>query len=170
MVDVVTGGFPCQDISCAGKGKGIEGKRSGLWSEMAEVVRQIRPKYVFVENSPALLLRGFGRVAGDMASIGYDCKWGIFSGKHVYAPIERKRIFIAFTDSKYGEARVGNLKNRATAVFKNITKERYGFWLQTPSRGLGMGNGVANYLGRVQAIGNGQIPQVVATAWEILKP
>lgn len=70
IVDVVSGGFPCQDISCAGKGAGIEGERSGLWSEMARVIGEVRPKYSFVENTPALLVRGIDRVLGDLAEMG----------------------------------------------------------------------------------------------------
>lgn len=72
FVDVVSGGFPCQDISAAGKGAGIEGSRSGLWAEMHRIVCEVRPRYVFVENSPALTSRGLGRVLGDLAASGYD--------------------------------------------------------------------------------------------------
>lgn len=77
IVDVVCGGFPCQDISAAGKGAGIEGEQSGLWSEMARVIREVQPKFVFVENSPMLTLRGIGRVLGDLAAMGLDARWGV---------------------------------------------------------------------------------------------
>jgi DNA (cytosine-5)-methyltransferase 1 len=77
-VDAVCGGFPCQDISAANsKGKGIDGERSGLWREMARVVREVGPRYVFVENSPMLTVRGLGRVLGSLAAMGYDAKWGV---------------------------------------------------------------------------------------------
>ena len=78
-VDVVCGGFPCQDISTAGKGAGINGAKSGLWKEMARIVGEVRPRYVFVENAPALTLRGLDRVLGDLAALGYDAEWGIVS-------------------------------------------------------------------------------------------
>ncbi|HOR08358.1 MAG TPA: DNA cytosine methyltransferase, partial [Candidatus Fermentibacter daniensis] len=71
-VDVVCGGFPCQDISAAGKGAGITGERSGLWSEMARVIGEVRPRYAFVENSPMLTVRGLGTVLRDLAAMGYD--------------------------------------------------------------------------------------------------
>src|SRR5690606_19439133 len=61
IVDVVSGGFPCQDISAAGKGAGIDGERSGLWGEMARIIREVQPRFVFVENSPMLTSRGLGR-------------------------------------------------------------------------------------------------------------
>lgn len=77
IVDVVSGGFPCQDISAAGKGAGIEGARSGLWSEFARIVSEVRPGYVFVENSPVLTSRGLGTVLGNLAAMGYDAEWGV---------------------------------------------------------------------------------------------
>ena len=76
IVDVISGGFPCQDISVAGQGAGIDGERSGLWSEFARVIREVRPEIVFVENSPMLTSRGLGRVLGDLAEMGYDAEWG----------------------------------------------------------------------------------------------
>src|SRR5690606_28720166 len=74
-VDLICGGFPCQDISVAGKGAGLDGERSGLWVEFARIVRELRPRFVVVENVPALLARGFGRVLGDLAACGYDAEW-----------------------------------------------------------------------------------------------
>ena len=68
-VDIISGGFPCQDISIAGKGTGIVGERSGLWSEMFRIVREVRPRYVLIENSPMLLVRGFERVLCDLSLI-----------------------------------------------------------------------------------------------------
>ena len=94
IVDVVSGGFPCTDISAAGKGAGIDGEQSGLWREMARIVREVRPRYVFVENSPMLLTRGLGRVLGDLASLGYDCRWICLSAADCGAPHKRDRIWI----------------------------------------------------------------------------
>jgi DNA (cytosine-5)-methyltransferase 1 len=75
QVDIITAGFPCQDISNAGKREGIRGERSGLWSHVAEAVRVIRPEYAFLENVAALTSRGLHEVADDLASIGYDLRW-----------------------------------------------------------------------------------------------
>jgi len=72
---VVSGGFPCQDISSAGKGAGVTGERSGLWAEMARIIREVGPRFVFVENSPLLVSRGLGVVLGDLAAMGYDAQW-----------------------------------------------------------------------------------------------
>lgn len=94
IVDVVCGGFPCQDISVAGNGAGIEGKRSGMWFHMARIIGEVRPKYVEVENSPMLTSRGLGRVLGDLAEMGYDAEWGVISAADTGAPHLRERIWI----------------------------------------------------------------------------
>lgn len=100
IVDVISGGFPCQDISSAGKGAGIEGERSGLWSEMARIISEVRPRYVFVENSPLLVSRGLTRVISDLAKMGYDAQWARFSASNFGAPHIRDRIWIvAHTNS-----------------------------------------------------------------------
>ena len=95
IVDVVSGGFPCQDISAAGKGAGIDGERSGMWREMARVIYEVRPRFVFVENSPMLTSRGLGTVLGDLASMGFDARWGVLGAADVGAPHQRDRIWIA---------------------------------------------------------------------------
>ena len=94
IVDVVSGGFPCQDISAAGKGAGIDGERSGMWGEMARIIHEVRPKFVFVENSPMLTSRGLGRVLGDLASMGFDARWGVLGAADVGANHQRDRIWI----------------------------------------------------------------------------
>ena len=93
-VECVAGGFPCQDISSAGKGAGIEGKRSGLWFEMLRVVRLIRPRWVIAENVPALRTRGADVVLGGLEEEGYTC-WPLLVGAcHAGAPHRRQRVFI----------------------------------------------------------------------------
>ena len=94
-VDVISGGFPCQDISSAGRGLGIErGERSGLWREYARIIREVRPRFVFVENSAMLTVRGLGIVLGDLAEAGYDAAWKVLSAGDCGAPHERKRMWI----------------------------------------------------------------------------
>ncbi len=93
-VDVLVGGFPCQDISVAGAGAGIGGARSGLWSEYARIVSEIRPAYVVVENVSALLGRGLGRVLGDLATLGYDAEWDCIPASALRAPHQRDRVWI----------------------------------------------------------------------------
>lgn len=93
-VDVIAGGFPCQDVSVAGKGAGIEGERSGLWVEMFRLVRELRPRWVLVENVPALRTRGADRVLGDLESEGYTCMPLVVGADDVGAPHRRKRVWI----------------------------------------------------------------------------
>jgi DNA (cytosine-5)-methyltransferase 1 len=94
IVDVVSGGFPCTDISAAGKGAGIDGKASGMWREMARIIHEVRPKFAFVENSPMLTSRGLGRVLGDLASMGFDARWGVLGAADIGANHQRNRIWI----------------------------------------------------------------------------
>ena len=111
LVDVVSGGFPCQDISIAGKQAGLDGKRSGLWFEMSRIIGEVRPKYAFVENSPMLINNGLDRVLEDFTEMGYDCKWGIVSAASVGACHERKRVWIRATYSS-GVRRYERFSNR----------------------------------------------------------
>nr|WP_249262208.1 DNA cytosine methyltransferase [Leptospira alexanderi] len=94
IIDVVSGGFPCQGISAAGKGRGLDDERSGLWKEMFRVIREIGPEIVWLENSPLLTRRGIERVLRDLASMGYDAIWGVLGADDVGAPHIRKRIWI----------------------------------------------------------------------------
>ena len=94
IVNVVSGGFPCQDISAAGKGAGIEGNKSSMWKHMARIIGEVRPQYVFVENSPMLTSRGLGVVLADLSSLGFDAKWGVVSAADVGANHQRERIWI----------------------------------------------------------------------------
>jgi DNA (cytosine-5)-methyltransferase 1 len=98
-VDLVCGGFPCQDISNAGRRAGIRGERSGLWSYMADTVRVLRPRYVVMENVSAILVRGLDVVTGDLAEIGYDVQWDCIPAAAVGAPHRRDRWWGIATDT-----------------------------------------------------------------------
>ena len=112
-VDVVSGGFPCQDISCAGKGAGIEGERSSMWRHMARIIGEVRPRFVFVENSPMLVGRGLAVVIADLTEMGYDAEWGIVGAHHVAAPHKRDRIWIVGNSSRWdGEESGVSLRQR----------------------------------------------------------
>ena len=93
-VDVLCGGFPCQDISAAGKGAGITGERSKLWKEYARLIGEMQPRFVFAENSPLLRTRGLGVVLEDLASLGYNARWGIIGARSVGAPHKRDRMWV----------------------------------------------------------------------------
>ena len=101
IVDVVSGGFPCQDISSAGKGGGIEAERSGMWREMARIIGEIRPRYAFVENSPMLTIRGLGTVLRDLATLGYDAEWCVLGAAEIGANHQRDRIWIVAKRNRF---------------------------------------------------------------------
>jgi len=205
-VDVISGGFPCQDISCAGEGAGIDGERSSMWGHMARIVSEVRPKHVFVENSPLLVGRGLTRVLGDLAQMGYDAKWGIVGAHHVAAPHKRDRIWIVANSSELqrnvcnidrevsgtqapesrgggSEENVsnsisergcsGDTKRKDAANAGELRKGEggdpggVGYWDAEPALGR-VANGVACRVDRLKAIGNGQVPQVAALAWDML--
>jgi len=100
-IDVISGGFPCQDISVAGKGAGIDGAKSGLWREMARIAGEVRPRYVYVENSPVLVGRGLTRVVSDLTALGFDCRWGIVGAHHAGAPHKRERLWLVADAHRY---------------------------------------------------------------------
>jgi len=179
-VDVVCGGFPCQDISSAGGGAGIEGERSGLWSEMARIIGEIRPKFAFMENSPMLTFRGLGRVLGDLSELGYDAQWGIVGADNVGGDHIRKRIWIlAYTSSIRMQRHLGKTK-----VFSETLQRGSGSKVSLQElAGIQFGitrsgsikpllarreDDVADRSKRLKSIGNGQVPLVAATAWRIL--
>ena len=99
-VDVICGGFPCQDISFAGKGAGLAGARSGLWGEYRRLISELEPRWVVVENVSALLSRGLGDVLGNLAKIGYDAEWHCIPAAYVGAPHRRDRIWIVAYPSR----------------------------------------------------------------------
>jgi DNA (cytosine-5)-methyltransferase 1 len=112
-VDVICGGFPCQDLSYAGKGAGLDGERSGLWSEYARVVGELRPRYVVVENVSALLARGLDRVLGDLAALGYDAEWDCLPASAFGAPHRRDRVWIVAYADRQGLEGHGQSVERA---------------------------------------------------------
>jgi DNA (cytosine-5)-methyltransferase 1 len=129
-VDIICGGFPCQDISHAGQKQGIDGDRSGLWGEFRRIIGDLRPAVVLVENVAALLVRGMDRVCGELAESGYDAEWDVIPASAVGAPHIRERVFIVAWDVANAEV-VG----RANVLSEN----------ERPARGEGdtLGNGGA---------------------------
>lgn len=180
FVDVVCGGFPCQDISAAGKGAGLTGARSGLWGEMARIIGEVRPGYVLVENSPLLRTRGLFQVLKGLANMGYYAKWGSFGGADSGMEVDGQRMFILATSPEVRwetflcpYPRWGNLQ----AIKETPTNDDSRCWADRihaleqmvgePAI-LGSRNGMASIVDRLHATGNGQIPAVVKLAWETL--
>jgi len=176
MVDVVTGGFPCQPFSVAGKRAGADDERN-MWPATIECIRTIRPQFAFLENVPGLLSSGyFGTILGDLAESGYDARWRVLSAAEVGAPHKRDRLWV-----------VAYAVNRGNAVWRNRTFYETQFaagcknyqrtgtsgicsgeWWHNQSRPNGVVDGVADRVNRLKAIGNGIVPAVAATAWHLL--
>lgn len=166
-VDAIAGGFPCQDISYAGDGAGIEGERSGLWSEYARLIGELRPQFAIVENVAALLDRGIDTVCGDLARIGYDAEWSVVSACSVGAPHVRRRVFIvAYPDRIYGRPRVWDTAPREYRTLQALDgpqgpRTHWRARLANPSALYGGADGLPFGRERNRAIGNAVVPQVV---------
>lgn len=93
-IDIIYGGFPCQDISVAGNGVGMGGERSGLFYEIVRLSKEIKPAFVFLENVSAIRTRGLDRVIWELSELGYDCRWDVISAAEVRAPHIRDRWFL----------------------------------------------------------------------------
>ena len=189
-VDEIDGGFPCQDVSSANTNAvGISGRRSGLWKSMFRIVDEIQPRRVLIENSPMLRTRGLNVVLDDLASIGYDAQWDIFTAAASGADHIRKRMFILGYPNS----------NRQSAIPKHDEASRmqadatYSHRAQRKRRSLSSGvhpehsftcgpdwwedkpgvervaDGVADQVDRLRAIGNGQVSCVAARARQTLE-
>lgn len=183
LVDIVTGGFPCQDISAAGKGAGIEGERSGLWGEMARIIGEVLPPFVFVENSPLLVGRGLAVVLGDLAKMGYDARWGVFSACSLGAPHSRERLFCVGYATGNGRHESSELPSANLSecieqsrgpwsAFRPVSCHglRDQVWCVPYADAVGSADGMAHWLDRLKCSGNGQVPAVVRLAWRLLAP
>ena len=177
-IDAICGGFPCQDISCAGKGAGLEGERSGLWFEYARIIGELRPRYVIVENVSALLSRGLDRVLGTLASLGYDAEWHCIPASAIGAPHRRDRVWIlasrcetvSDTNRSNGTTRLQDRQQthqKETISRLDYRIARYGdlwnvgrgAWAIEPDVGR-VANGVSARSHRLRALGNAVVPQI----------
>ena len=175
IVDVVSGGFPCQDISTAGRGAGITGAKSGLWSEFARIIREVEPPFVFVENSPFLASRGLERLLADLAAMGFDAEWCVLGADAVGAPHHRERMWVLAAHPD----RQRILQGQAP----RLRDPQLNLWLHDalddavascppwprgrPAADV-LDDGVAFWVEQLRAIGNGQVPAVAALAWRTL--
>lgn len=172
-VDVVTGGFPCQDISQCGAGAGIDGERSGLWLEMARIIREVRPRLVVMENSPILTSRGLGRVLCDLAGMGMYARWGVFRASTIGAAHHRARLYmVAYPNGAKLEGldfprpvEVDTEESRrwqfARAIDAALPADDYAAMSRNP-------DDVARGMDGLKTTGNGWVPAVAARAVRIL--
>ena len=194
-IDIIFGGFPCQDISCAGSGVGLmAGERSGLYFEIARLIGETNPRFVFLENVPAIRTRGLNAVVQSLTELGYDCRWTIVSAAEVGAPHLRKRWFLLAhangTKLRLESDRLTRLREKALASGegreRNVTRaygerleghrrhkskvtqpSRYGEWLSEPSLCRG-DNGLLNRVERLKCLGNSVVPMQAKAAFERL--
>jgi DNA (cytosine-5)-methyltransferase 1 len=170
---IIAGGFPCQDISVAGKGAGLAGKRSGLWYEYARLIGELRPRYAIMENVGALTFRGLDAVLGSLAEIGYDAEWQDIRASDVGAPHKRERLWIvAYPGSERrlcdaeGEVReVIERKTFKTWQAQNDGEDNISFLrrIYTESGLAGnerIDNGLSDVMDRLHAVGNSIVPQI----------
>lgn len=180
QVDVICGGFPCQDISIAGNSAGIEGDQSGLWSEYARIVCELRPRFVFVENVAALTFRGLDRVLGDLARLGYDAEWTVLSAADVGAPHRRRRIWILAhrpstgqVDARCVASSDADKVRRSSAQLTGSDAEEVASagmlrpWSSEPAMGR-VAHGIPRRVDRVAQLGNAVVPQCASAAWSHL--
>jgi DNA (cytosine-5)-methyltransferase 1 len=164
-VDVICGGFPCQDISIAGRGAGLDGERSGLWAEYARIVGDIRPLYFVVENVSALTFRGLLRILGDITALGYDAEWHCIRACYAGLPQSRDRVWIvAYAHGEELERR--SLTGSPGRVWKEREKQLRAMAaelvrLSSPAGSTGgIAYGIPNRMDRLKALGNAVVPQI----------
>ena len=162
-VDIVCGGFPCQDISYAGNGAGLGGARSGLFYEAMRVVREVGPRIVVLENVAALLTRGLDQVLGTLASLGFDAEWDCLPASSFGASHYRNRIFVVATNANCeGFQRRPQEHGQSTethAKQPRLPIERHGGWAIEPDVGR-VAYGVPGRVDRIRGLGNAVVPQV----------
>jgi DNA (cytosine-5)-methyltransferase 1 len=154
-VDVICGGFPCQDISEAGRGVGLTGERSGLWSQYRRLIEEIQPSWTIVENVSALTYRGLGEVIRQLDEIGYDAEWSSITACAVGLPHLRERLFIvAYPKGRWGQQR-GRLEFKKGSDSPRHLHQRID--QPEPPR---VADGVPARTHRNRALGNAVVPQI----------
>tara|TARA_R100001015_G_C4597230_1_gene152393 strand:+ start:471 stop:1187 length:717 start_codon:yes stop_codon:yes gene_type:complete len=156
-IDILCGGFPCQDISVAGKTRGLSGEKSGLWWEMWRIISELRPRIVVMENVANIIRLGGSDVVGSLAAIGYDCEWTIISAKEMGACHLRKRWFAVAYPNGISKSSVSN--NAKT--LERIPRQLQEFWRENPIESplCSVDDGIPNRLARLRALGNAIVPQ-----------
>ena len=162
---MLSGGFPCQDISLGGKGAGLAGERSGLWREMVRSIRLVRPGTAVVENVAALLDRGMGQVLGDLAESGYDAEWDCLPAAAFGAFHFRDRVFIVASQSSNTDClRSQGLRALETGAwpeqqFEGLLQDSLSLSVPTGKSG-GISDGLPDRSHRLKGIGNAVVPQI----------
>ena len=160
-VDVICGGFPCQDISLAGLGAGLAGERSGLWFQFHRLIEEIRPQWVIIENVSALRSRGLEQVLGGLAALGYDAEWHCIPASAVGAPHRRDRVWVIAYPQRSGfqpeEPCHGTLR-RMGGEFQPFPWDRG--WESALREFRGMDDGLSYGVDRTDTLRNAVVPQI----------
>lgn len=162
-VDVICGGFPCQDIAVGGTRRGLAGERSGLWFEYLRIVRLLRPSVVVIENSPGLLVRGLDVVLCGLAASGFDAEWQVVRASDFTLPHRRERlVVVAYSNGEHGEAWVGTEQNGTPEIFPDHLRQRDAVRIQAADSFAGTDDGIRGrpYRLRGHAVGNAVCPAV----------
>ena len=170
-IDIIYGGFPCQDISVAGHAAGLEGQRSGLFFEVVRLASDIRPRFIFLENVPAITTRGLGTVVGEMVRLGYDCRWTILSAQEVGANHQRKRWFLlahANYIGRDGRAGVFGPTGRRQSEDSSCEDASKGSWWATEPDVGRVVDGLPQRMDRVKCLGNAVVPLQAREAFKEL--
>ncbi len=175
-INVITGGFPCTDISSAGLRAGINGKSSSLFFDMARIIGEVRPQYAFLENSPDLKSRGLGQVLSTLSELGYLGSWCVLGGRHIGAPHRRDRLWILATDTNYQRERTKPIyeKMESSLIPTRCSSSYFAEALRSIKtwRGIdpkGLDAGSSYRMERNRSTGRLQIPAVAAIAFSILR-
>lgn len=164
-VDVVCGGFPCQDISNAGNGAGLKGERSGMWREFARIVGEVRPRFTIVENVSALLSRGLGEVLGDLAALGFDSEWHCIPACAVGSAQRRDRVWIIANANGRGQQGCQERYSEGPYIERWAYVDGLAMGQRrardAASRECRVAHGIPKRVDRVKALGNAVVPQVV---------
>lgn len=168
-VEIIYGGFPCQDISIAGHGSGLDGKRSGLFFEIVRLAEEIKPKYIFLENVGAIRSRGGVRVVTEIAKLWYDCRWCCISAASIGAMHKRERWFLlAHSNSESGSGLSGGTKEEFSLTELRAKQKEWDTWPKDESPLLRVVDGISFMLDRTKALGNSVVPVQARRAFEIL--
>jgi DNA (cytosine-5)-methyltransferase 1 len=166
QIDVICGGFPCQDISIGGRKAGISGSRSGLWKEYFRLIREIRPRFSIMENVGALAFRGLETVLADLTEIGFDAEWQTVSASSVGAPHARDRVWIVAYPKREGlsgfEPIWPSVCRQSRETPTEFGNEIIHCGLEWPMLGpyLRMGDGIPRPVDEVKSLGNSVLPQI----------
>lgn len=179
QVEMLVGGFPCQDISVAGKGAGLSGARSGLWFHYARLIEEIQPRWVVAENVAALRTRGLDTVLGSLTTLGYDAEWHCIPASYVGAPQPRERIWIVAYPhgqciepvlDRGGQEGSGPFAPARSLDLMDADCRAGAGWSWATEPGVGrVAHGIPAYMDRLRCLGNAIVPQVAYLIFQAIQ-